>query len=74
MTESGTKQPTCDHRDHRGKDGEKVEHVPAVAQYEGMHPPTGPVFRYWACAEHAPDGPALQRIDPGPENRTEGQP
>lgn len=60
-----TEHPTCEHSDHLGDD------VPAVAQYEGMHPPAGPVFRYWVCPEHEPeDLPALKRIDPGPGNRT----
>ncbi|SNZ06090.1 hypothetical protein SAMN06269185_1043 [Natronoarchaeum philippinense] len=56
--ENGADYPTCDHREHRG------ECVPAVAQFEGLEPPAGPVFRYWACAEHEPDAPALKRIDP----------
>lgn len=61
---SDTEQPICQHREHAGDD------VPAVAQYEGMHPPAGPTFRYWVCPDHEPEGvPALKRIDPGPENR-----
>lgn len=64
MSSSDTDYPTCDHRDHAGDD------VPAVAQYEWTHITGAPTNRYWACPEHEPDGPALKRIDPGPENRS----
>jgi hypothetical protein len=55
--------PTCDHSTHDGA-------VAAVAQYEGMRPPAGPTYRFWACPEHVIEGcPPLRRVDPGQENR-----
>jgi hypothetical protein len=61
--EARDEHPTCDHRDCH------PDPNPAVAKHEFISPPAGS-FQAWAYAEHDPGGPALKRIDPGPENRT----
>jgi len=59
-----TDQPTCDHGDCQ------PDPNPAVTQHETVAKPGYPVQQFWACPKHQPDAPAIQHVDPGPENRS----
>jgi len=59
----GAGHPMCDHRECRSDPN------PAIARHEFIDPPARR-FQAWACAEHDPGGPAIKRVDPGPENRS----